>query len=135
MEKKTQTIELETDQKEIYFIDIIELGNEKDTKKVNFLASIYANTINTYYISIRQKKNSYYFEYIFYSKNMEKLPHFLQTSLGQQLNEFDNFNLKYRKRLTIINADLNMAKDYINKIKIQPGSYKICIRIKNKVAI
>ncbi len=36
MEKKTQTIELETDQKEIYLIDIIELGNEKILKKSTF---------------------------------------------------------------------------------------------------
>ena len=48
----------------------------------------------------------------------------------KKLNEFDNFNLKYRKKLTIINTELNIAKDYINNLHLEPNSYKINVSIK-----
>ena len=84
MKEKTQTIEFVKSSKEIYFIDNIELGNEKETKKVNFLVSIYANKVNIFYISLKQNQNAFCFEYIFYAKNVIKLPKFLLSPFGEK---------------------------------------------------
>ena len=123
-----QNEELDINSNKIWITDKIELGNGK--KKLNFIVSIYINKINTYYIDLTPKEKQYCFEFIFYSKTIKELPKYIQYRNGEQLDKFDNYELKYRKKLCVINADIFLAKDYLEGIDLDPNSYKICVRIK-----
>ena len=121
-----QNEELDINSDKIWIIDKIELGNAKEKKK--FIVSIYINKVNTFYIDLTPKEKQYYFEFIFYSKTIKELPIFIQYH-NEQLDKFDNYDLKYRKKLCIINADITIEKDYLEDLELKPSSYKVCVRI------
>lgn len=126
-----QSIELNIKSDKIFFFDKIELGNDKGNK-MNFILPIYKNKINTVYIDLYTKKKAYCFEYIFYAKTAKKLPDYLIYNDEIRLKQFDTYNLKYRKRLLLLNVEENSIKGYIKNIALVPNSYKICIRINNR---
>ena len=123
-----QREEFDINSDKIWIVDKIELGNAKEKK--NFLASIYINKVNTIYIDLTPKKNSYYFEFIFYSKTIQHLPKYMNSQYNEKLKEFDDYGLKYRKKMCVINTDIAIAKDFIEDLDLDPSSYKICVRIK-----
>ena len=112
----------------IWIKDKIELGNAKEKK--NFIVSIYINKVNTFYIDLTPKKNPYYFEFIFYSKIIKELPKYINSQYKEKLKEFDDYGLKFRKKICIINTDITIAKDFIEDLDLKPSSYKISVRIK-----
>ena len=122
-----QNEELDINSDKIWITDKIELGNAKE--KINFIVSIYINKVNTYYIDLTPRQNKYCFEFIFYSKTIKELPKYIQYQ-NKQLNQFDNYDLKYRKKICVINADMSLAKDYLENLVLGPSSYKVCVRIK-----
>ena len=126
-----QSIELNIESDKIYIIDEIELGNNIGNK-IRFLIPIYMNRTNTCYIDLKHKKRSYAFEFIFYSKTIKKLPQYLEYNNKQNLRVFDYYNLKYRKKLVVLNAEDDIIKKYIQKTALDANSYKICVRINNK---
>ena len=131
VQKKIQQIELDINSNnKIYIIDRIELTNENGNKIGVFIMPIYINKINTCYIDLKYKDNKgYFFEFIFYSKNENNLPEYLLNQNNEKLDAFDTYNLKYRKKINIINADYNFATKYINNMSLESNSNKICIRI------
>ena len=128
---KNQSIELDIESDKIFIIDKIELGNDIGNK-VDFLIPIYINRTNTCYIDLKAKKKGYSFEFIFYAKTIKKLPEYFQYNDELQLREFDTYNLKYRKKLIILNVEDKVVNDYIQKVTFDSNSYKICVRINNK---
>lgn len=126
-----QSIELNIKSDKIFFFDKIELGNDKG-KKIHFILPIYKNKINTVYIDLCNKKKAYCFEYIFYAKTIKKLPDYLIYNDELMLKQFDTYNLKYRKRLILLNVEEDSIKGYIKNNSLDSNSYKICIRINNK---
>lgn len=112
----------------IWITDKIELGNGKE--RINFNVTIYINKENTFYIDLTPKIKGYYFEFIFYSKTLKELPKFITSQYGKKLEKFDNYGLKYRKKISIINTDTTVAIDYIHDLNLGDNSYKICVRIK-----
>lgn len=131
IKNKEQSIMLDINCNEIYIVDKIELGNDKINIKQNFLLPIYINKVNTCYISLKPKDNEYFFELIFYSKTMKNLPRYLEYENEQKIQVFDNYDLKYRKKINIINVGRNFVNSYIKNITLDSNSYKICARIKN----
>ena len=131
IQKKIQLIDLDINSNnKIYIIDRIELTNENGSKIGLFIMPIYINKINTCYIDLKYKDNKgYFFEFIFYSKNKNNLPQYLLNQNNEKLDAFDTYNLKYRKKINIINAEYNIATKYINKMCLESYSNKICIRI------
>ena len=114
----------------IWIKDKIELGKAKTKEKKNFIVSIYINKVNTFYIDLTPKKNPYYFEFIFYSKIIKELPKYINSQYNEKLKEFDDYGLKFRKKICIINTDITIAKDFIEDLDLKPSSYKISVRIK-----
>ena len=98
----------------IWITEKIELGNAKE--KRNFIVSIYINKVNTFYIDLTPKKNPYYFEFIFYSKVIKELPKYINSQYNEKLKEFDDYGLKFRKKICIINTDITIAKDFIEDL-------------------
>ena len=133
VQKKIQLIELVINSNNnIYIIDRIELTNQNGSKLGVFIMPIYINKINTCYIDLKYKDNrGYFFEFIFYSKNENNLPQYLINPNNEKLDAFDTYNLKYRKKINIINVDYNFATKYINNLSLESNSNKICVRIKD----
>ena len=128
---KTQLIELNIQSDKIYIVDRIELGNDIGTKAY-FLLPIYINKTNTCYIDLKNKKKNFCFELIFYAKTTKKLPDYILYNNELKLKGFDNYNLKYRKKLIILNVELDAINEYIKNSILDSNSYKICIRIDSK---
>lgn len=124
--KIIQREEFDINSDKIWITDKIELGNSKE--KINFIVSIYINKVNTFYIDLNPKEKQYYFEFIFYSETIKELPKYIQYQ-NELLDKFDNYGLKYRKKLCVINTDILIAKDFIEDLDLDPSSYKICVRI------
>ena len=133
IQKKIQLIDLDINSNnKIYIIDRIELTNENGSKIGLFIMPIYINKINTCYIDLKYKDNKgYLFDFIFYSKNENNLPQYLLNPNNEKLDTFDTYNLKYRKKIIIINAEYNFATKYINNLSLKSNSNKICVRIKD----
>jgi len=129
IQNKVQSLLFNIDKNEIYILDKVELGNEDESKKEHFIIPIYLKKVNTWYINLIPKIKGYFFECIFYSRLKEKLPENLIFKDILLLNSFDKYNLKYRKAMSIINAEKIFIKDYINNISLDSNSYKICVRI------
>ena len=62
---------------------------------------------------------------------MKNLPRYLEYENEQKIQVFDNYDLKYRKKINIINVGRNFVNSYIKNITLDSNSYKICARIKN----
>ena len=138
IKNKEQTISLYIESNEILIVDKIELGNDKINIKQNFLLPIYIKKVNTCYISLKPKNKGYFFELIFYAKAMKNLPRNLICSNEQELQTFDNYGLKYRKKINVINVEKNLFNYYIKnieKLSLDSNSYKICSLIKSNVEI
>ena len=131
IQNKIQVIKLKINSTKFYKIYKIELVNAKGNKKQSFNLPIYINKINTCYIDLRQKQKGYSFEFIFYGKNNLYISKNLLNKSNKKLNEFDNYGLKYRKKIIIINVEKNLVDNYLdNNIPLDNNSYKICVRIK-----
>jgi len=138
IKNKEQTITLYIEANEILIVDKIELGNDKINIKQNFLLPIYIKKVNTYYISLKPKNKGYIFELIFYSKAMKNLPTNLICANKQEMQVFDNYGLKYRKKINVINVEKNLFNYYIKNIEnlfLDSNSYKICSLIKSNEEI
>ena len=119
--------EIEDEEENYIYIERIQLINGE--KYSEFLVSIYIEKENNFYIDINIHDNNYYaFEIIYYGKN-NNLPDFIRYTNRIKLDIFDTYDLKFRKRLTIINAKEKSINFNINNLK--SGSYKICNRINN----
>ena len=129
VKNKKQIIKLDIDSGKICAIDKIELGNEKGTVKESFLLPIYLKKTNTCYISLKLKKKGYCFELIFYGKNKNAFPNNLLYKNSQKLDEFDDYNLRRRKKIIAINVEKNFAKDYLKNLTLSSNSYEISARI------
>ena len=128
--KKRQTINLELDSDKIYDIYKIELINSNQTERQFFYLPIYINKINKCYINLRPKKRPFCFQYIFYKKTGLDIPKHLLYKNGIKLTEFDFYNLKYRKKINVINVEKSFANKYIKtNLSLDNNSYKICVRI------
>ena len=131
IQNKIQVIKLKINSTKFYKIYKIELVNAKGNKKQSFNLPIYINKINTCYIDLRQKQKGYSFEFIFYGKNNLYISKNLLNKSNKKLNEFDNYGLKYRKKIILINVEKNLVDNYLdNNIPLDNNSYKICVRIK-----
>ena len=131
IQNKVQTLTFDINSNKIYIIDRIELENEDETRKETFIASIYLKKNNIWYINLKPKKKGYSFEIIFYSNSENKLPKNLLFKNTLILKQFDEYNLKYRKKMCAINVEKNFAYDYINNLYLDANSYKLCVRIKD----
>ena len=130
---KIQSIKLEIKSKKIILLDKVELESKDGKNKVCFILPIYVNKNNTYYINLKPNKKGYFFECIYYSKKSTKLPkNILYKSNNQKLDEFDSYGLNFRKKINIINSEMDIANDYIENLSPDSNSYKICIRINDK---
>ena len=131
---KSQLIKLNIDSDKIYVVDKIELRNEKGDVTQTFFLPIYIKKCNSCYISLKQKKNGYCFEFIFYSKDKKIIDKYtLSPNKKNKKNNFDifdNYNLKHRKKINFINVDKEFANDYLNELTLDNKSYKICSIIK-----
>ena len=136
IKNKSQLIKLDIDSNKIYIVDKIELRNEKGDVKQTFLLPIYIKKCNSCYISLKHKKKGYSFEFIFYSKNKKIIdtyklgPYKPGHPNKQELDIFDKYDLKYRKKINFINAEKKIANDYLKNLALNNNSYKICSRIK-----
>jgi len=130
IEKNAQTIKLKIKSNKIYEICKIELINRNGNKNQCFYLPIYINKINTFYINLRPKKKSYCFEYIFYRKNNLNMSVNLLYKNEITIDKFDDYNLKYRKKIIAINVEKSLANKYIKKkLSLDYNSYKICVRV------
>ena len=53
----------------------------------------------------------------------------LNINSNNKIDAFDTYNLKFRKKIIIINSEYNFAKNYINNLSLEYNSNKICVRI------
>ena len=135
IQNKVQSLIFDITSNKIYIIDRIELENEDGSKKESFIISIYLKKTNIWYINLKPKKKGYHFEIIFYSNSMDKLPNYLEYKNRLELKKFDEYELKYRKKMSVINVEKNFAYNYINTLNLDANSYKICVRIKENEKI
>ena len=131
---KSQLIKLNIDSDKIYVVDKIELRNEKGDVTQTFFLPIYIKKCNSCYISLKQKKNGYCFEFIFYSKDKKIIDKYIlspnKKNKKNNFEIFDNYDLKHRKKINFINVDKEFANDYLNELTLDNKSYKICSIIK-----
>ena len=136
IKNKSQLVKLNIDSDKIYVVDKIELRNEKGDHRQTFLLPIYIKKCNSCYISLKHKKKGYSFEFIFYSKNKKIIdtyklgPYKPGQANKQELDIFDKYDLKYRKKINFINVEKKIANDYLKNLPLNKNSYKICSRIK-----
>ena len=136
IKNKSQLVKLNIDSDKIYVVDKIELRNEKGDHRQTFLLPIYIKKCNSCYISLKHKKKGYSFEFIFYSKNKKIIdtyklgPYKPGQANKQELDIFDKYDLKYRKKINFINVEKKIANDYLKNLTLNNNSYKICSRIK-----
>ena len=131
IQKKVQSLTFDINSNKIYIIDKIELGNEDENIKETFIVSIYLKKTNIWYINLKPKKKGYSFEIIFHSNSEDKLPKHLLFKNTLILKQFDEYNLKYRKKVCAINVEKNFTNDYIKNLYLDHKSYKLCVRIKD----
>ena len=130
--KKRQEIKLKINSTKIYKTFKIKLTNKKGNREQSFNLPIYINKINTCYINLRPKKKGYCFEYILYGNNELSMRKNLLYKKSIDLDEFDDYGLKYRKKINVINVEKNFSDSFLKKnIKLPNNSYKICTRAKD----
>ena len=124
---------------DFYYTEKISLYDINKNNISEFFINIYFNQINNVYLSLNIIKNSFSFEIYFYTKQIELLPKEINLlNYNCNMNIYDNFDILYRRRFTIINVDSEVLINYnenLNFKDYKPYSYQICYRIPNKISI
>ena len=136
IKNKTQEIFLNlTDNiniKEYYFIEKIKLF--KNNNFIEYNITIYLNQLNQFAISLNNNDNNNYTLELYYYSKANKLPNELFISNKEIYTNYDNFNIKYRRRFNFINISKEIISYLDNNLNFNnfPSSlsYKVCYRNK-----
>lgn len=122
-----------------YYTENISLYDINKNIISEFFINIYFNNINNIYLSLNIIKNSFCFEIYFYTKQIELLPKEIKLlNYNYNMKIYDNFDILYRRRFTIINVDSETLTNYNQNLSFKdykPYSYQICLRLPNKISI